>query len=441
MDQNQKDHSPPRPDSPAAKKEPGVEAAALSANPSEALGAAPSEALGAAPSEALGAAPSEALGATPSEALGAMPSEALGAMPRPNLPPPRLQPPQVAEYLAKNPQFLAAYLPDFIEKNPHFWQNLRTQAREFGPDIVDFRQVLIEKLQNDLTDLRQTQRKMIAVARHNLAGQNRVHQAILGLMQAQSFEEFIALVTEDLAMMLDVDAVSLCLEESPPPGASPGGAVKPTAAAPRKKPPHLRLVGQETIASAPQERPTTPPEQNIKEKKTAAYDAQDAQDAHSSRLIAGVRILPPGFIQQTLGSAKILLRADLTPDPADPSGGHDRAATVIYGHKAVGLVRSDALALLDFTRHDFTRLDATELSDPNNAKDAADQHQNQKQTQKPGTPPPVLGPPVVGLLALGARRPGVYHPGQSTELVHFLAEFIVANVRRWLAQPSHLNLE
>ena len=125
-----------------------------------------------------------------------------------------LMPDDIADYLQKNPEFLGQFLPNYIEKNPDFLQKLRPPSRAHTPEIVDFRQFLIEKLQNDLSDMRVVQRKMIAVARHNLAGQNRVHQAILTLMRAQSFEQFIALVTEDLAMMLDVDAVALCLEES-----------------------------------------------------------------------------------------------------------------------------------------------------------------------------------------------------------------------------------
>ncbi|MCX8507159.1 MAG: DUF484 family protein, partial [Alphaproteobacteria bacterium] len=116
-----------------------------------------------------------------------------------------LQPAAITDYLNKHPEFLGQFLPDYIEKNPDFLQKLRPPSRAHNPDIVDFRQFLIEKLQNDLVDMRVVQRKMIAVARHNLTGQNRVHQAILTLLRAQSFEQFITLITEDLAIMLDVD--------------------------------------------------------------------------------------------------------------------------------------------------------------------------------------------------------------------------------------------
>jgi uncharacterized protein YigA (DUF484 family) len=35
-------------------------------------------------------------------------------------------------------------------------------------------------------------------------------------------------------------------------------------------------------------------------------------------------------------------------------------------------------------------------------------------------------------LALGARRPGVFHPGQGTELLVFLGQVIEHVIRAWL---------
>jgi uncharacterized protein YigA (DUF484 family) len=38
----------------------------------------------------------------------------------------------------------------------------------------------------------------------------------------------------------------------------------------------------------------------------------------------------------------------------------------------------------------------------------------------------------VGLLALGARKPGVFHPGQGTELLTFLARTLGITIAAWL---------
>ena len=167
-----------------------------------------------------------------------------------------------------------------------------------------------------------------------------------------------------------------------------------------KKTPHLHVVGENHV----------PP---------ASATRSHAFSQPGPTLISGVRILPPGTIQHLLGQSKVLLRAEITQEDREgyPSGA-DEMTTLIYGQKAVGLVRSDALARLDFNL-------------------AATDHPDTQSGQKFGQNRADM--PVVGLLALGARRPGVYHPGQSTELVHFLAEFIVANVQRWLSLPAYPN--
>jgi hypothetical protein len=63
----------------------------------------------------------------------------------------------------------------------------------------------------------------------------------------------------------------------------------------------------------------------------------------------------------------------------------------LFGPQAASLVRSDALVRLKVSRH-----------------------------------------APAGLLALGARRPGVFHPGQGTELLVFLGQVIEHVIRAWL---------
>src|SRR6185369_9780857 len=42
--------------------------------------------------------------------------------------------------------------------------------------------------------------------------QERIHLAVLNLLEAESFEQFIEILTGDLVLMLDVDVVNLCIE-------------------------------------------------------------------------------------------------------------------------------------------------------------------------------------------------------------------------------------
>jgi len=53
---------------------------------------------------------------------------------------------------------------------------------------------------------------MLAVCRGNLASQTRVHKASLAILAAPSFGQLLQIVTTDLAVVLDVDVVTLAVE-------------------------------------------------------------------------------------------------------------------------------------------------------------------------------------------------------------------------------------
>ncbi len=95
-------------------------------------------------------------------------------------------------------------------------------------------------------------------------------------------------------------------------------------------------------------------------------------------------MLEPGSVDELIGTGHdALLRSDVVGDPA------------LFGAAAAGLVRSDALVRLR-----------------------------------------VSSAAPIGLLALGARKPGVFHPGQGTELLSFLAQVIEHSIRAWLDLPD-----
>ena len=99
--------------------------------------------------------------------------------------------------------------------------------------------------------------------------------------------------------------------------------------------------------------------------------------------IEGVQAIPPGTVDAMLGVGRdSLLRDDIIGDP------------MLFGAGA-GLVRSDALLRL---------------------------------TPSPSAPP--------GLLVFGTRHPGYFHPGQGTELLHFLVRVLEQLVRAWLDLPA-----
>ncbi len=226
-----------------------------------------------------------------------------------------------------DPAEVAAYLrrhPDFLANRPDLVAVLTPPKRDLGEGVIDLQRFMVDRLRADVARLKLNQRKLIATSRNNLASQGKVHAAVLAILAATIFEHRITIVTDELTLLLDIDAVGLCVEAT-----------------------------HNSAASLPNG-------------------------------FSGVQMLEPGAIDDLLGPKKpALLRADVTGDPA------------LFGPSAAGLVRSDALVRL-------------------NVSSAAP----------------------IGLLALGARRPGVFHPGQGTELLSFLAQVIEYSIRAWLDLPE-----
>jgi uncharacterized protein YigA (DUF484 family) len=111
---------------------------------------------------------------------------------------------QVIAYLRRHP--------DFLLRHPELLDLQEAPARHRGATVVDLQQAMVEKLRRDVARLRADQDEIIANSRDNLNTQERIHQAALALLEAESFEQFIEIVTGDLVLMLDVDVVNLCIE-------------------------------------------------------------------------------------------------------------------------------------------------------------------------------------------------------------------------------------
>ncbi|HZH27554.1 MAG TPA: DUF484 family protein [Azospirillaceae bacterium] len=114
-----------------------------------------------------------------------------------------------------NAEDVATYLrehPDFFLKYPDLLQNLTLPVPNHGERVVDLQHYLLQKLRSDMTHLKEQQRELISTTRANLNNQNRVHAAVLFLLDAHSFEQLIQTITTDLAVLLDLDAVSLLVE-------------------------------------------------------------------------------------------------------------------------------------------------------------------------------------------------------------------------------------
>lgn len=111
---------------------------------------------------------------------------------------------QVAAYLKRNP--------DFLSRHPELLDAQVSPKRHKGDGVVDLQQFMMERLKSDVAKLRADQDEIIANSRDNLNTTERIHNAVIALLEAESFEQFIEIVTGDLAFLLEVDVVCLCLE-------------------------------------------------------------------------------------------------------------------------------------------------------------------------------------------------------------------------------------
>jgi uncharacterized protein len=111
---------------------------------------------------------------------------------------------EVAEYLRRHP--------DFLVEHPDLLRLLTPPAHDHGEGVVDMQRYMLERLRGELGKLQDSQNDLIANARENLSVQARIHAAILALLAATTLEQLIEVITTDLAVHLEVDAVILGFE-------------------------------------------------------------------------------------------------------------------------------------------------------------------------------------------------------------------------------------
>jgi uncharacterized protein len=112
---------------------------------------------------------------------------------------------------------IIAYLrrhPDFLEKHPEALRLMRAPSRELGEGVFDFQHFHVERLRQDLARLNLDHRTLIAASRGTLASQGRVHKAVLAILAAATFEQLVQTITTDLAVLLDIDIVTIGVESA-----------------------------------------------------------------------------------------------------------------------------------------------------------------------------------------------------------------------------------
>ncbi|MBC6436636.1 MAG: DUF484 family protein [Rhodobacteraceae bacterium] len=104
---------------------------------------------------------------------------------------------------------------------------LAATDRQMGDNVIDMRGIAMDRLENRLDQLEDTHRSVITVAYENLSGTNRVHRAVLTLLDQTDFEAFLKALGTDVADILRVDQVRLVLESTEVPGSGVTGVQNP----------------------------------------------------------------------------------------------------------------------------------------------------------------------------------------------------------------------
>ncbi|MFP5516661.1 MAG: DUF484 family protein [Alphaproteobacteria bacterium] len=165
-----------------------------------------------------------------------------------------------------------AYLrnhPDFLAQNADLVHHLTPPSVDRGRGVVDLQAFMVDRLRAEVRTLKDQQRELIGTSRANLNSQNRIHAAVLFLLDAQSFEQLIQTITTDLAVLLDLDVACLVIESN----------------------------------------------------------GSDIPHVHRS----GVRVVEPGAIAERLGRADVVLNTDIQGDPEiyGPGAGLVRSEALI----------------------------------------------------------------------------------------------------------------
>lgn len=104
--------------------------------------------------------------------------------------------------------------PDFLARHPELLKVLTPPECRRGDGVLDLQSYMVDRLRDEVAEITAARDALVQAGRSNLTAQARVHKAVLALLSAQSFEQLIELVTTDLAVALNLDAVTLGVERS-----------------------------------------------------------------------------------------------------------------------------------------------------------------------------------------------------------------------------------
>lgn len=106
--------------------------------------------------------------------------------------------------------------PDLLLRFPDLFARLLPPDQMQGAgNIVDLQKFMVQRLQGELQRANGLRDALLSAGRQNMSLTARAHEAILLLLDAENFEHMVHIATQDWTDLLDVDAISLCVEGDP----------------------------------------------------------------------------------------------------------------------------------------------------------------------------------------------------------------------------------
>lgn len=111
----------------------------------------------------------------------------------------------VRRYLLENPSFVL----DEIELGQHI---VEAANANLGNNVIDMQGAVLHGMRRRLRAVEVEREEMIDAATENMESMNAIHDAVLTMLEAPTFTDFIETVGARFGKLLDVESVRLCLE-------------------------------------------------------------------------------------------------------------------------------------------------------------------------------------------------------------------------------------
>ncbi|MCC3303625.1 DUF484 family protein [Sneathiella sp. HT1-7] len=107
--------------------------------------------------------------------------------------------------------------PDFLAHNADLLTTVIPPERVSGDGVVDMQSFLVSRLQKEVIHLTALQDDFVEAARNNIHTQDMVHASIQAVLGASNLAHFVHILTQDLPELLEIDVITLCVEDGPIP--------------------------------------------------------------------------------------------------------------------------------------------------------------------------------------------------------------------------------